>query len=201
MTRVGKFFVFLWVDDLLVFSEKKSWQPRVDRILATFDGHDLKELHRVLGVEAKRDRVAKTLSISHKQMMTDLLWRNNILGCRCSSTPMAPRKIIMSHSEDPTQDQASVSDHKRFMKAVGSIQYIAGVTRPDIAYTPHTLAGHTISSATKQCLAVQHVMRYVQSTIDVVLTFNGSRNESVADVYSDADFANGASLKSLSGMT
>ena len=44
-------------------------------------------------------------------------------------------------------------------------------------------------------------MRYLQSTIDVVLTFNGSRNESVADVYSDADFANGASLKSLSSMT
>ena len=43
-------------------------------------------------------------------------------------------------------------------------------------------------------------MRYLQSTIDIVLTFNGSRNESVVDVYSDADFANGAILKSVSGM-
>ena len=39
-------------------------------------------------------------------------------------------------------------------------------------------------------------MRYLQNTIDVVLTFNGAGNESVVDVYSDADFANGVSLKS-----
>ena len=43
-------------------------------------------------------------------------------------------------------------------------------------------------------------MRYLQSTIDVALTFNGSGNESVVDVYSDADFSNGVSLKSVSGM-
>ena len=81
----------------------------------------------------------------------------------------------------------------------GSIQYIAAVTRPDIAYT-RTLASHMASSATKHWLAVQHVLRYLQSTIDVVLTFNGSGNESVVDVYSDSDFANGVSLKSVSGM-
>ena len=106
----------------------------------------------------------------------------------------------MSLSEDPTQEKASVSDHKRFMKVVGSIQYIVAVTRPNIAYASHTLARHMAGSATKHWLAVQHVMRYMQSTIDVVLTFNGSGNESLVDVYSDADFANGVSLKSVSGM-
>ena len=89
-----------------------------------------------------------------------------------------------------------MSDHKRFMKLVGSIQYIAAVTRPDIAYAAHTLARHMAGSATKHWLAVQHVMRYLQSTINVVLKSNASGNESVVEVYSDADFANGVSLKS-----
>ena len=106
----------------------------------------------------------------------------------------------MSFSEDPIQEKASVPDHKRFMKALGSIQYIAAVTRPDIAYAAHTLGRHMAGSATKHWLAVQHAMRYLQSTIDVVLTFNGSGNKSVVDVYSDADFANGVSLKSVFGM-
>ena len=105
----------------------------------------------------------------------------------------------MSLAEDPTQEKASVSDHTRFMRAVGSIQYIAAVTRPHIAYAAHTLASHMAGSATKHWLAVQYVMRYLR-TIDVVLTFNGSGNESVVDVYSDADFANGVSLKTVSGM-
>ena len=106
----------------------------------------------------------------------------------------------MSLSKDPIQEKASVSDQKRFMKAVGSNQYIAAVTRPDIAYAAHTLARHMAGIATKHWLAVQHVMRCLQSTTDVVLTFNGSGNESVVDVYSDADFANGVSIKSVSGM-
>ena len=97
----------------------------------------------------------------------------------------------MSLSEGPNQEKASVSDHKRFMKAVGSIQYIVVVTQPDIAYAAHTLARRMAGSATKHWLAVQHVMRYLQSTVDVVLTFNGSANESVVDEYSDAGFANG----------
>ena len=42
--------------------------------------------------------------------------------------------------------------------------------------------------ATKHWLAIQQVMRCLQSTIDVIFTFNGSGNESVIDVYSDTDF-------------
>ena len=96
-------------------------QPLVDKILAKFDGRDLKELSHVLGMEVKRDRKAKTLSISHTQMISDLLERNNMSGCRCSPTPLVPREKVMSLSEHPTQEKALVSDHKRFMKAVGSL--------------------------------------------------------------------------------
>ena len=102
VSRVGKCFIFLWVDDLLIFSEKKLLQALVDKILATFDGCDLKELHHVLGVEVKRDR--KTLSISHKQMITELLDKNKMLYCCCSPTPLVTTEYIMSLSEDPTQE-------------------------------------------------------------------------------------------------
>ena len=43
-------------------------------------------------------------------------------------------------------------------------------------------------------------MRYPQSTIDAGMTFNGSGNEDVVHVFSDADFANSASVKSVSGI-
>ena len=88
--REGKCFIFLWVDDLLIFSEKKLLQPLVDRILAPFDGRDLEELHHVLGMEVKRDRRAKKLSISHTQIISELLDRKSMSGCRCSLTPLVP---------------------------------------------------------------------------------------------------------------
>ena len=160
---------------MLIFREKELLQPLVDKILSTFDGRDLNELSHVLGMEVKQDRKAKTLSISHKQMIFDLLERNNMSGSRCSPTPRVPREKIMSLSEHPTEEKASVPDHKRFMKAVGSIQYIAALTRPDIAYAAHTLARHMAGSAAKHWLAVQHVRRYLQSTTDVALTFQWLR--------------------------
>ena len=102
VSKVGRCFIFLWVDDLLIFSEKDLLQPLIDKILGKFDGRDLKDPSHVLGMEVKRDRNAKTLSISHKQMISDLLERNKMSGCRCSPTPLVPREKIMSLSEDPT---------------------------------------------------------------------------------------------------
>ena len=91
-------------------------QPLVDDILKKFEGRDLKELSYVLGMEVQRDREAKTLIISHKKIITDLLDRNTSLGCHSSPTPLVPKEKIMSFSEDPTQEKASVSDHERIMK-------------------------------------------------------------------------------------
>ena len=66
VSKVGRCFIFLWVDDLLIFSEKDSLQPLVDKILTNFDGRDLKELSHVLGMEAKRDRQKQCLSRTSK---------------------------------------------------------------------------------------------------------------------------------------
>ena len=55
-------------------------------------------------------------------------------------------------------------------------------------------------SAKKHWVAFLYVMRYMQCTSDVGLDFNGSGGEDVVDVFSDADFANSASMKSVSSM-
>ena len=135
-------------------------------------------------MEVKQDRLAKTLFISHKQMLTDLLERYHAclpLFTHASGSQGQDRESL----QDLAQEKASVSDHKHFMKAVGSIQCIAAVTRPDIAYAAHALATHMAGSATKHSVAVQHAMRYLQSTIDVALTFNGLGNEPVVEAYTE----------------
>ena len=92
VSRMGKCFIFLWVDDLLILSEKKLLQPLLDKILATFCGRDLKEVHHVLGMEVKRDRKEFFLAASRKQMISELLDRSNMSGCRSSPTPLVPRE-------------------------------------------------------------------------------------------------------------
>ena len=200
MSKASRCFIFLWVDDLLIFSAKDQVQPLVDKILTTFEGRDLNELSYVLGMEVIRDRSKRKITITHRKMITDLLSLFNMSGCKRSPTPLVPKEKLMSVSEDPSLERATPSEHKRFMQAIGSILYIALVTRPDFAFAAHVLARHMAGSAKKHWLAVQHVMRYLQNTIDVGLTFNGSGREDVVDVFSDADFANSASMQSVSGM-
>ena len=59
VSKVGRCFIFPWVGDLVIFSEKKCLQPVVDEILKTFEGRDLKELMYVLGMDVQRDLEAK----------------------------------------------------------------------------------------------------------------------------------------------
>ena len=102
MSKVGRCFIFLWVDDLLIFSAKDQLQQLVDKILTTFEGRDLNELSYVLGMEVIRDRSKKTITITHRKMITELLSRFNMSDCKRSTTPLVPKEKSMSLSEDPS---------------------------------------------------------------------------------------------------
>ena len=43
VSSVGRCILFLWVDDLLIFSTKERLGPLVDKILSKFDGRDMNE--------------------------------------------------------------------------------------------------------------------------------------------------------------
>ena len=73
MSKIGRCFIFLWVDDLLIFSAQDQMQPLVVKILTTFEGRNLNELSYVLGMEAIRDRSKRTFTVTHREMITELL--------------------------------------------------------------------------------------------------------------------------------
>ena len=120
--------------------------------------------------------------------------------CRPSPTPLVPRQQLRSVKNHPDLEVASKAEHARFMSAVGGIQYIAVVTRPDLSYACNALAKHMGCSLKEHWAAVQHVLRYLQSTKDLGIVFQGSNKSCLLEAYSDADFANDSSLKSISGL-
>jgi hypothetical protein len=196
----GRCFIFLWVDDLFIFSRCDGLQELVDIILEKFEGRDLGELSWALGSEIMRDRTAKTITVTQRTKINNLLEKYGMEHCRKSPTPMVPRQQLRSLKECPELEKASAAEHSRFMSAVGSIQYIASVTRPDLSFAAHALARHMSASAKEHWQAALHVMRYLQSTKNLGITFGGSENKSLVEAYTDADFANASDCKSVSGM-
>ena len=194
--------IFIWVDDLLIFTTPDVMKPLCDQILARFKGRSevgIGELGKVLGMEIMRDHPSRTMTISHRMKIKDLLDSNGMKGCCTFPTSLVPKEKLKSLKEDPSQEPATASEHQTYMKVVGSIQYIAFVTRPDLAFAAHSLARHMSASSKQHWLAAQHVMRYLQKTGNLGLQFSASKGYSVAEVYSDANFANALSLKSVSG--
>ena len=82
------------------------------------------------------------MAITQRMKIKNLLEANGMKGCRTSATPLAPKEKLKSLKEDPSQEPATISEHQTYMKGVGSIQYIACVTRPDFAFVAHSLAKH-----------------------------------------------------------
>ena len=141
----GRCIIFMWVDDVLIFTTPDVMKPLCDQILARFKGGsegEIDEIGKVLGMEIMRYRPSRTMTISHRMKIKELLDSNCMNGCRASPTPLVPKEKLKSLKEDPSQGPATASEHQTYMKVVGSIQYIACVTRPDLALAAHSLATH-----------------------------------------------------------
>ena len=123
--KYGRCIIFMSVDDLLIFTTADVMKPLCDQILARFKGRtegEIGEIGKVLGMEVMRDRPNRSITISHRMKIKDLLETNSMKGCRTSSTPLVPKEKLKSLKEDPSQEPATISEHQKYMKVVGSIQ-------------------------------------------------------------------------------
>ena len=118
--KYGRCIIFIWVDDLLIFTTHDVMKPLCDQILARFKGRsegEIGEIGKVLGMhlhmEIMRDRPSRTMTISHRMKIKDLLDSNGMKGCRTSPTPLVPREKPKSLKEDSSQEPATGSEKNR----------------------------------------------------------------------------------------
>ena len=84
--------------------------------------------------------------------------------------------------------RVSARQLSRFMSVVGSIQYMAQVTRPDLAYIAGALAQHFSESTEEHWQAAMHSPRYLQSTKNFGLTFDGCLDDTpLVEAYREAE--------------
>ena len=98
-------YIALYVDDLLLLSNSIS---RLDhfkqQLSAIFDMKDLGEAHYVLGIQIERDRKARTLSISQREYVKNVVDRFGMLDSKPVATPMDTGSRLLK-SDCPTTPQ------------------------------------------------------------------------------------------------
>jgi hypothetical protein len=86
-------------------------------------------------------------------------------NCYPASIPIAEGTVI--------DDQPDTSiDITQYQSGVGSLQYLADKTRPDIARAATLLAEHSKRPTKKSVAALNHVLRYLKGTMEKGIKYN-----------------------------
>jgi transposase InsO family protein len=164
----------LYVDDLVVAA---SNMKLVNEFKRAISGHykmkDLGELRFVLGVEVIRDRPNRMLRLCQSAYVDQVLERFGASGCYHGHIPAAG---YLPKLEGGKPDG-------RFMSLVGALMYLSLMTRPDITYAVQALARHLQASGPEHWEAVMRVLRYLQKTKTLGITYRGDKESQVPKLY------------------
>jgi hypothetical protein len=179
-----------YVDDLTIVSNS---QAAVDKLKADLKSHfKLRELgptEFLLGVKIVRDRAKRTLKLSQRQYIVDMLARYGFSDCHPSYTPINPGCVLSTNLSPKTPQDVQAMRSVPYAQAVGSLQYLATATRPDISYTVGLLARFNSNPGIEHWKAVKHLFRYLKATMDYELVFSppSSPSSEIFTAYADAD--------------
>jgi len=175
--------VVLYVDDMMIAGSSIAIVEAFKRAVANeFTVKDLGELQGIVGMKITRNRESRELEISQAPSIELLLEAYGMSGCRPVATPMEGT-LTKLEGDDIAPDYG-------FMSVVGSLLYLAMVSRPDIAFPVHTLGKHMQAAGEDHWAAVWRLLRYLRGTKDLTIKYTGNMDGLFELVgYADADYA------------
>ena len=123
------------------------------------------------------------MQIQQRQYLINLLERFELKDAFHMNTPADPYMPLMAND-----GVSKPADPKQYQQMIGSLQYAAGGTRPDISYIVGVLARFCANPSQLHLTAVKRVFRYLKGTLDLALTYEQARSDNLI-AYSDADWA------------
>lgn len=190
----------LYVDDILLASNDSDMLYETKRFLSSnFEMKDLGEASYVIGIEIHRDRSRGILGLSQRAYIDKVLKKYNMQSCSPSVAPVVKGDkfgLYQCPKNDLEREQMGLIP---YASVVGSLMYAQVCTRPDIAYITGMLGRYQSNPGMDHWKAAKKVLRYLQGTKDLMLTYRKMDNLEVMG-YSDSDFAKCADdKKSTSG--
>ncbi|KAF7760461.1 hypothetical protein Agabi119p4_11137 [Agaricus bisporus var. burnettii] len=180
-----KVIVPIFIDDItLVSKSDAAMTSAVTELSKHFKLRDLGSTTLLLGIQVKQDRSHRTISLSQEHYIKELLERFNMDDANPLSTPLAPGSEL-SDIVPSLEEQAEMKSVP-YLNAVGALQYLATMTRPDIAYAVSYLGRFNSNPAPAHWLAVKHLFRYLIGTMHYKLVYRASDSQELFTTYSDA---------------
>jgi hypothetical protein len=188
----GEAWLLAYVDDIAVSARTtretdEVWLELEKRWKITRLG----EISTILGMKVTRDRKKRKIWLTQPAYVDHVITRFPISKThRARSTPLTTTKI-------PTVD--SPTPLTAFQGIVGCLQWLAGSTRPDIAYAASYLARSLAAPTEYLWNLAMGVVAYLIQTRTVGIVLGGGENKALMG-YVDADWAGcGETRRSMTG--
>lgn len=190
--------LLLYVDDILLASNDKNKMGEIKgKLMASFEMTDMGEPSTFLGISLVRNKANGHLLLHQKPFIKKILETFNMTDVRKQGTPMVTRQAKKKRKTDKLPPPIEVENNKYvtvkcpYRAAIGSLLYLSGGTRPDIAYAVGKLAQKQSQPTSDDWCNVKRVFRYLMGTMGEGILYKGQKDDLAA--YSDASFRDDAS--------
>ena len=189
-------YLLVYVDDMLVIGAEEDIERLKEGLASSFTLNDLGEASLFLGLELEWKRGDHQVWVQQNRYAKQVLLQFGGENLRPASTPLAPGVKLEGGEGSDVRLQ-------EFQSAVGSLQYLATGTRPDLSFAVGEVSKFLTCPREEHWRSVQHILRYLSSTKDYALVLGAtSEGETSLQGYTDADWgANDETRRSISGHT
>jgi len=180
----------LFVDDMMIATNKPG------KYLGLIKGHkiDIKQVEadHFLAIQVKRDQIQRKISINQISYVEKALEKFSMLGSKPCPTPMTPG-VLTSEMSPTQQDDIKQMANIPYREAVGTLMYLAVVSRPDIMKAVSTVSRFLNNPGSQHWIAVKRIFRYLKGTMHFQLELGGEEGKALElSVYCDASWADAA---------
>ncbi len=158
--------IVLYEDDLLIAGNSRSVLDDVKKELSSqYKMKDLGEAKEFLGICITRDRGQNVLRIDQSLYAYKILERFHMENAKGCDSPMSTNLDSLTEESEP------LSTEFPYRESIGSLMYLALVTRPDIAFPVAILSQYCSAPSSEHWKAVERELRYVHKTcVEIIPT-------------------------------
>ena len=170
-----------YVDDMALFGKK---QVAIDaakaELMASYKMRDIGILKTFIGIQIERTS-AGSIFIHQTDYTEHILDRFGFKTANAVKEPFVHKCALVIRDDQCPQSQIT-----QFQEMVGSLMWLATITRPDIQYAVSKLAQFNTNPSEDAMKACKHVFRYLRGTVGKGILY--SKDEQFPDIigYIDA---------------
>ena len=179
--------LIFYVDDILVAYAPK-YQERMDefesKLMSKYEVRALGEAEHFLGIRIIRDRPQRKLWLVQDSYIDKMAGKFNIKTNRGPKTPLPSIELV------PHDGTATAQQTYGYQQRVGSLNYSAVITRPDISKAVSKLAEFLQNPSPIHITAADQTLEYLVGTKYLAIEFDGNQpDRRIFITSSDSAFA------------